>query len=93
MDKVTLKLECDLKRRVCIIRPDPYKNYQEIQQEPVKGNMQNYPQMNIRDINSGRDTNLDSFNTYDEIADENGNILIRRPNNVIINNYGSIKFS
>ncbi len=33
------------------------------------------------------DTNFDSFNTYDEVLDEEGNVLIRRPN--IVNIYDS----
>ena len=51
-------------------------------QEAIQGDHK----LNIRDINSGRDTNLDSFDTFDEIFDENGTVAIRRPNTVNIYN-------
>lgn len=47
--------------------------------------------LNIQEIKSDRDTNIDSFDTFDEVINEDGTIAIRRPNKVIINNYGSIE--
>ena len=76
----------DEKRKECILNYNSYSKMKELQ-EAIQGDSK----LNIRDINSDRDTNLDSFDTFDEIFDENGTIAIRRPNKVIINNYGSIE--
>lgn len=61
-----------------------YNSYNKMKelQEAIQGDHK----LNIRDINSGRDTNLDSFDTFDEIFDENGTVAIRRPNTVNIYN-------
>ena len=74
----------------CILTSDSYSKLQEILNLLEKEHIQ--PAVfNLRSIKSKRDTNLDSFDTFDEIFDENGTIAIRRPNKVIINNYGSIE--
>ena len=73
----------DEKRKECILNYNSYSKMKELQ-EAIQGDSK----LNIRDINSGRDTNLDSFNTYDEIFDEDGTVLIRRPN--IVNIYDSV---
>ena len=67
----------------CILDYNSYSKMKELQ-EAIQGDSK----LNIRDINSGRDTNLDSFDTFDEIFDENGTVAIRRPN--AVNIYNSI---
>ena len=87
MSKVVFKVECDLEKQVCTIKPDSYSRLEAIQQEIARENMQKRAEeLKIRDINSGRDTNIDSFDTFDEVYDENGNVMIRRPNIVNISN-------
>lgn len=79
--------EYDEKRKECILNYNSYSKMKKLQEA-----IQSDSKLNIRDINSGRDTNLDSFDTFDEIVND-GTLAIRRPNNVTINNYGSISFS
>ena len=70
-------------RMECILDYNSYNKMKELQEAIQSGS-----KLNIRDINSGRDTNLDSFDTFDEIFDENGTVAIRRPN--IVNIYDSV---
>jgi hypothetical protein len=49
----------------------------------INENLHAHREYNVGDINSGGDTNLDSFNTYDEVFDKDGTIAIRRSNNYI----------
>jgi hypothetical protein len=71
-------------RMECILDYNSYNKMKELQEAIQSGSKLNM--LNIKDINSGRDTNLDSFDTFDEIFDENGTVAIRRPNNVNIYN-------
>ncbi len=70
-------------RMECILDYNSYNKMKELQEAIQSGS-----KLNIRDINSGRDTNLDSFDTFDEIFDENGTVAIRRPN--IVNIYNPV---
>ena len=69
----------------CTLTSDSYSKLQEILNLLEKERKQP-PVFNLRSIKSKRDTNLDSFDTFDEIFDENGTVAIRRPNTVKIYN-------
>lgn len=79
--------EYDNIKNECILTSDSYSKLQKLQKLLEKENLQSYG-LNLRDIKSGRDTNIDSFDTFDEISTENGTIAIRRPN--IVNIYDSV---
>ena len=83
----TLDGRYDEKYNACTLTNDSYRKLQEIQKELMEGAMQKRVESNLRDINSGRGTNLDSFNSYDEVFGKDGTVLIRRPN--IVNIYDS----
>lgn len=72
----------DEQREECVLGYESYAKLKEFQKAT-----QRYSRLDIGDINSGRDTNLGSFNTYDEIVNEDGTLAIRRPN--IVNIYHS----
>lgn len=75
--------EYNEERKECIVSYNAYAKLNEFQEAT-----QRYSKLDIKgDINSGRDTNLDSFDTYDEIVNEDGTLAIRRPN--IVNIYHS----
>ncbi len=70
-------------RKECILGYNSYDKMKRLQEA-----LQGYSKLNIGNIHSDRDTNLDSFDTFDEIFNENGTLAIRRPN--IVNIYNSV---
>ncbi|EFD92325.1 MAG: hypothetical protein BJBARM5_0959 [Candidatus Parvarchaeum acidophilus ARMAN-5] len=71
----------NLDDRACIIKDNPRS--QAVLQDMINESLHAPKEYNLRDINSRRDTNIDSFNTYDEVFDKDGTIAIRRSNNYI----------
>ena len=78
----------DRNESACILNSNSYNKLKKIQWGSAKEAMRSDMPRNLRDVTSGRDTNIDSFDTFDEVVNEDGTIAIRRPNQVIINNYG-----
>ena len=65
-----------------------YNKLREIQEGLAKEAVQSNVPRNLRDVTSGRATNIDSFDTFDEVLNKDGTVLIRRPN--IVNIYNSV---
>jgi hypothetical protein len=78
----------DQNGRACTLNSSSYNKLREIQEGLAKEAVQSNVPRNLRDVTSGRDTNIDSFDTFDEVLNKDGTVLIRRPN--IVNIYDSV---
>lgn len=81
----------DQKDSSCTLTIDSYRLLlQKLEQENTQKHVNDVVSrpLNIKEINSDRDTNIDSFDTFDEVINEDGTIAIRRPN--IVNIYNSV---